>query len=333
MSSDLVYYPDSQPGIRRKRCGRGFSYISIDGTTIDGGAERQRLARLAIPPAYENVWISPLVNGHLQATGTDVRSRKQYRYHPAWSQARSSTKFSSLASFGEALPAIRRRIARDLQAEAGELSFALAAAVFLIDRLSLRIGTREYAVQNGSYGALTLKRRHVRLNDGVVHLNFTAKGGKKVNRKIADGKMMRILEKARDLPGADLLVWVDSEGERHTISSTSLNAYLSGISGADFTAKTFRTWAGSVAAFDAAASAERITIGLMAQAASERLFNTPTIAKSSYIHPAVLDLAGKTLGKLGDETISGLSRAENGLLNFLHHVESEAPQRVMDRAS
>lgn len=332
-TTDLVYYPDSEPGIRRLRRGTGFSFIAADGTRIDNTAERKRLMQLAVPPAYEQVWICPLQNGHLQATGLDARLRKQYKYHAAWSQAQSTTKFSTLVDFGLALPALRRRVARDLASEAGEQSFALAAATFLIDRLSLRIGTRDYAVQNGSYGALTLKRRHVQLADGHVTMNFVAKGGKRVRRRIADRKLMQILGKARDLPGAELLGWLDADGTRHSISSSGLNAYLADASGGDFTAKTFRTWAGTVAAFGAAAGAEPATIGQITAAAADRLHNTPAIAKSSYVHPAVLGLAGQAFAAQAADAIAGLSKVETGLLHFLQSqnitdlVEAGPPSR------
>lgn len=312
---DLVYYPDSEPGIRRIRRGKGFSYIGPDGALIRGAAQ-ERLRKLAVPPAYDRVWICPLENGHLQATGFDARARKQYRYHPAWSQTQSAFKFSTLIDFGLALPAIRRRVARDLAREAGEPEFALAAAVFLIDRLSLRVGSRDYAVQNGSYGALTLKRRHVRLADDHVKLNFIGKGGKRVVKRIVDRKLMRILEKAHDLPGAELLGWVDGIGQRHAISSSSLNAYLSGADAA-FTAKTFRTWAGTAAAFTAACDQQPVTVGAMAEAAAARLHNTPAIAKSSYIHPDVLALAGEPFVMPPADPVAGLSKVEAGLLGFL----------------
>lgn len=315
--ADLVYYPDSEPGLQRVRRGRGFSYIAPDGSRIPPGAEQDRLRKLAVPPAYDRVWICPLENGHLQATGFDARGRKQYRYHPAWSQTQSAFKFSTLIEFGQALAPIRRRVARDLTNDAGDPDFALAAAVFLIDRLSLRVGSRDYAVQNGSYGALTLKCRHVRLAEDHVKLNFIGKGGKRVVKRIVDRKLMRILQKAHDLPGAELLSWHDADGQRHAISSTSLNTYLAEASGGAFTAKTFRTWAGTTAAFAAASAAPPVTVGTMAEAAAERLHNTPAIAKSSYIHPAVLALAGKPFSIPPADPVAGLSRAESALLSFL----------------
>ncbi|MGZ9809319.1 DNA topoisomerase IB [Pseudoroseicyclus sp. H15] len=316
---DLVYYPDHQPGIRRQRRGKGFSYIAADGTRIDRGEERRRLQALAVPPAYENVWISPLHNGHLQATGYDTRERKQYRYYPDWSAARSETKFAGLAEFGRALPAIRRRITRDLGAEAGDKAFALAAAALLIDRLALRVGNDAYLKANGSRGALTLTRRHVRLDGDTLHLSFTAKGGKKVKRKINDKKLQKVLHRARDLPGAELLLWVDEQGERHRVGSSDLNHYLADASGGleGATAKTFRTWAGTRAAYEVAEHAERLSIKAMAEAAAEELGNTPTIARNSYIHPLVLSLADEPVELPPPVELSGLHAAERRLLALL----------------
>lgn len=288
----LVYYPDSRPGISRRRCGRGFTYTAPDGTRIDDAAERARLKALAVPPAYERVWICPRANGHLQATGVDTRSRKQYRYHPDWTAFRAQSKYADLPAFGAALPAIRRRVAHDLNTEAGEESFALAAVIAMIDRLALRVGNSDYAAENGTYGATTLRSRHLRLKDGDLHLGYTSKGGKKVRRKIANSKLQKTLQALDDLPGAELVTWVDDEGAVRTVSSGRVNAWLADITGTEgITAKTFRTWSGSVAALEEASCAETVTIKAMSEAAAARLGNTATIARNSYIHPAVIDLA------------------------------------------
>lgn len=316
----LVFYPDSRPGIRRQRCGRGFTYVAPDGTRVPAGPERDRLVALAVPPAYECVWLCPLPNGHLQATGRDVRGRKQYRYHEAWSAARAETKFASLADFGRCLPSLRRRVARDLDTDAGDRSFALAAAVRLIDRLCLRVGNRRYAQLNGSYGVLTLRPRHVRLKDGQISISYTSKGGRKVRRRLSDRALARVLEKARDLPGAELLSWVDEEGTPHRIDSAELNRYIAEAGGGEgFTAKTFRTWAGTLAAFRLVDGGAEPTLTEMAEAAAVVLGNTPRIARASYIHPAVAALAesgGRTLPS-PKRRRAGLSAAENRLLAFL----------------
>ncbi|WP_240793994.1 DNA topoisomerase IB [Pseudorhodobacter turbinis] len=252
----------------------------------------QRLKSLAVPPAYENVWISPHENGHLQATGVDARGRKQYRYHPVWTSLHAETKFSSLVDFAEALPRIRRKIRRDLSLQPGAERFALAAAVAMIDRLSLRVGNPTYARENGSYGAITLKQKHLRLRNGVLHVAFTGKGGKSVRRQLAEGRLMKVLAQIKDLPGAELLGLIDSDDQPRCISSARLNAYLAEAGKMDgLTVKTFRTWAGTVAAFGVAVDADAPTIKAMAEAAAERLHITATVARNSYIHPDVLALS------------------------------------------
>ncbi|MGR3756299.1 MAG: DNA topoisomerase IB [Tranquillimonas sp.] len=289
---NLVYYPDDRPGITRRRCGRGFTYRAPDGTTIDDRDERRRLAALAGPPAYEDVWICPRRDGHLQASGRDARQRKQYRYHPQWTEFRAQRKYSDLVEFGHALPRIRRRIAEDLRGEAGDLDFAIAAVLGMIDRLSLRVGNAGYAEENGTYGATTLRRRHLKLGKSGLSLNYVAKGGLQVRRRVHDARLARVLHELDDLPGSTLIGWIDEDGKPHEVTSTHVNGRLASITGNDrLTAKTFRTWNGSVAALHAAAEADRITIKEMSEAASRRLSNTPTIARNSYIHPAVIALA------------------------------------------
>lgn len=316
-ASDLVYVSDDQPGISRRRRGRGFTYIAPDGTTIARGAERARLEALAVPPAYEDVWMCPLHNGHLQATGRDARARKQYRYHPDWAEAQARTKFDRLVEFGELLPRIRRRVRRDLQEDVGEQVFALASAVTLIDRTAIRVGSPDYTRENGSYGAVTLKRRHITLDDGQIGLRFTAKAGKKVRRKLNDRRLARILEKISDLPGAELLTWIDDEGQTHRLSSTALNSYIAEAAGTDgVTAKTFRTWKGTLAAYEVAEEGDA-TIKAMAEAAAAELNNTATIARNSYIHPAVIDRAGEGPLRVEGYDRADLRMSEGRLLRFL----------------
>lgn len=321
--ADLVYYSDSQPGIRRERRGTGFSYIAPDGTRIARGPERTRIEALAVPPAYENVWICPLPLGHLQATGYDARERKQYRYHPDWRTWRDSVKFDDLAAFGVALPAIRRRIRRDLSQEAGEKDFAIAAVLAMIDRLAIRVGHPEYAAENKSYGATTLTARHARLKDGVFHLSYRAKGGLRVRAELRDRGLARVLHRLHDLPGKHLVSWLDDEGAPHAVTSSDVNRVLSEITGRPgITSKTFRTWSGSEAALDAAVTAEKPTIKALSEAAAERLHNTPAISRKSYIHPKVIALTEATpedrqalLEELPPR--DGLRVAERALLRLL----------------
>jgi DNA topoisomerase I len=254
--------------------------------------ERARLASLAVPPAYEEVWICPLPHGHLQATGLDARRRKQYRYHPRWTEFRSQLKYGDLADFGRLLPRIRRRIARDLAGEPGERAFAVAAVLAMIDRLSVRVGSSGYAEENGTYGATTLRHHHLKLTRKGISLRFPGKGGKEVNRQVRDTRLGRVLHDLDDLPGATLVSWLDTEGRAREVTAGDVNAYLAEVTGEDrFTAKTFRTWNGSVAALGAVTPGEVPRIKAMAAAAADRLANTPTIARNSYIHPEVLRLS------------------------------------------
>lgn len=261
--------------------------------------------------------MSPLANGHLQATGRDARKRKQYRYHADWARLQAETKFAQLLLFGAALPRLRRQLGRDLTAEVGAREFALAAAVSLIDRAALRVGHPDYTEQNGSYGALTLRNRHMRLNGREIRLDYRAKGGKRVRKQLVDRTLARALEKAGDLPGARLFSWQDDAGELHPLSSDQLNSYIAEASGCETaTAKTFRTWAGTVAAFEQAEKGGA-TIKSMAQAAAERLHNTPAMARNSYIHPQVIDLAGAEPPKVSAPRKANLYAVENRLLHYL----------------
>ena len=320
--TDLVYYPDSEPGIRRLRCGRGFRYLDPDGRPVSS-EERARIRALAIPPAYERVWICPDPLGHLQATGHDARGRKQYRYHPGWTEVQSGRKYARLAEFGRALPALRRRILRDLSDEAAEADFALAAVVGLLDRLALRIGNADYAVENGSYGLTTLKPRHVRILEGEIAFRFPAKGGRLVQCRLKDRRLHRALERMQDLPGGRLFSWRDAGGGLHSVSCQGVNRWLAEVTGKPFTAKTFRTWAGTLAAFRLAQAAEAPpTVKALALAAAERLHNTPAIARSSYIHPSVLALAedGAPLRRLRPVPLSGLRAGEGALIALLERA-------------
>jgi DNA topoisomerase-1 len=292
----LVYVSDEMPGIARRRSGRGFRYLTASGAAV-GAEERRRIERLAIPPAWEGVWICAEPLGHLQATGIDAAGRKQYRYHPEWSSWRARAKYAALPAFGAALARFRARVRRDLEGEAGGLDFTIAAVAMLLDRLHLRVGSAAYTARNRTYGATTLQNRHLRLGDGVLRLRYRAKGGRMTEHTIRDRRLHRIFEAIDDLPGRNLFTWLDDEGAVHTIGSHHVNAYLAERTGvAGVTAKTFRTWAGTLAAFEASrAAGGGIGIKGMAEAAAARLHNTPAIARASYIHPAVLDLAGLPL--------------------------------------
>jgi DNA topoisomerase-1 len=323
----LVYVSDTEPGIRRQRKGKGFCYRLPDGSLVCEPDQKRRIASLGLPPAYENVWICLHENGHLQATGFDARGRKQYRYHKDWQSFRSVAKFDQLIEFGQALPTIRRRVLRDLDSGADDIRGILAALATLLDEAHLRVGNQAYVKENGTYGATTLLKRHIKMTDGRIELKFRAKGGKRVQRSLKHPRLQKILEEIADLPGRQLFVWKDETGALKSVESGRLNAYLAEISGIAITAKTFRTWAGSLAAFGAARATievgERPTVKEMAEASAEVLHNTPAISRSSYIHPLIIALADKNR-PLPDsemlpvgEALRGLRADENRLLHFL----------------
>ena len=317
LPTGLRWYPDNRPGITRRKAGRGWSYRAPDGTTIDNRQERARINALAVPPAYENVWISPLVNGHLQATGRDAAARKQYRYHEKLADFRARTKFDRLAEFGAALPRIRRHIHDSLQGEPDSPDFAIAAVLRLIDRASLRVGTPEYAEDRKTYGATTLRSRHVDLGDDGIRLHYRGKGGQMVKKTVRDQTLQRALQRLDDLPGGSVIQWQDEAGETRTVGPEQINGWLRDrIDGA--TAKTFRTWNGSVAALETVlGNPDPVTIKTMCEAAADRLHNTPAIARKSYIHPDVIALAGTGTAVRVPDAPTGLRQPERALLGLL----------------
>ena len=318
----LVYYPDSEPGIARKRRGRGFSYHGPDGALVDT-AERERLVALAVPPAYDDVWLSPYPNGHLQATGRDEKGRKQYRYHPDWTAHQYLVKFDGLVALGRALPRLRRWIASHLRGDVGAFETALAATLALIDRASLRVGDPGYTLVNGSHGATTLLPEHVETDGGAIALSFIAKGGQAVEKALHAPKLAEVLEESQDLPGAHLISWIDTDGTGYGIRGEQINAKLRDLCGEGVTAKALRTWNGTHAAFMVATTTEgSLTISAMASAAADRLHNTETIARGSYIHPSVIALAewpaDERLALLeGDTPRGGWRVGEAALVSFL----------------
>jgi DNA topoisomerase-1 len=328
----LVYVSDEVPGITRRRRGEGFSYQDAKGCAVTGH-ERLRCVGLGIPPAWERVWICADPAGHLQATGFDAAGRKQYRYHPAWSSWRAEAKYAGLAAFGRALARLRAGIERDLGGAAGEREVSLAAIAVLLDRLHLRVGSAAHTARNRTFGATTLQRRHLRLGDGELRLRYRGKGGRIAEHTMRDRRLHRIFEAIHDLPGRNLFTWLDDSGEVQIIGSHHVNLYLAERSGVEgVSAKTFRTWAGTLAAFAAARAATgRLAVRAMAEAAAERLHNTPAIARSAYIHPSVLGLAALDPGAR-QERLRGLAPAgpvrlradERRLIGFLEAKVEEA---------
>ncbi len=327
----LVWISDDAPGIRRLRIGDDFAYRGVDGKRIRKAAELQRIRSLAVPPAYEDVWISPKPDGHLQATGRDARGRKQYRYHPEWRFARDADKFERMLEFGAALPRVRARVKADLavpvSARPGREQ-VLATIVRLLDKTYVRIGNEEYARTNHSFGLTTLKNRHVAVRGSQIRLRFRGKSGVEHEVDLDDPRVARVVRRCQAMPGQDLFQYQDEDGSRHGVGSVDVNDYLREASGADFTAKDFRTWHASVHALDlwaercaADVSCRRTASQLLAEVA-KRLGNTVAVCKKSYVHPRVLEtlataVDADALEGLTPARRAGLTAAERRLLAFL----------------
>jgi DNA topoisomerase I len=294
LAAGLRHADDSQPGITRKRLKQAFAYFDVNGKRIEDEREIARINALAIPPAYADVWICPDPRGHIQATGRDARGRKQYRYHPQWRETRDADKFGRMVAFGCALPKIRARVERDLARRGMPREKVIAAVVQLLDTTLIRVGSVEYARENHSYGLTTLRKKHVTIRSGEVRFRFAGKGGAEHDVSISNPRVKRIVRMCAELPGHDLFQYVD-DGTRRTVGSADINDYLRTASGADFTAKDYRTWAGSVFAMaalrqlvcESAADARRHVIATVKEVAA-LLRNTPAVCKRCYIHPDVI---------------------------------------------
>jgi DNA topoisomerase-1 len=332
-AAGLRYTTDAQPGIRRKLNGRGFVYAGTNGRLIRNASEIQRIRALAIPPAWTAVWICSDSRGHLQATGRDARGRKQYRYHPKWREVRDETKYDRMMGFAQALPAIRQRTARDLARKGLPREKVLATVVQLLEKTLIRVGNGEYARHNRSFGLTTLRDGHVEVAGRKVRFAFRGKSGVEHDVDLEDARLARIVRQCRDLPGYDLFQYVDERGQRQSVGSADVNAYLKEITGQDFTSKDFRTWAGTVLAaqmlreLDAADSATRARKNIVqaVEAVAKRLGNTKAVCRKCYIHPAVLDayLDGSMLDTVASHAArlgrsnSGLSSEERAVLGLL----------------
>ena len=296
-SAGLRWVSDARAGWRRVRAGRGFKYVAADGRLLRDARVLSRIRALAIPPAWKDVWICPDPRGHIQATGRDARGRKQYRYHPRWREVRDETKYSRLLEFGCALPAIRARVDRDLARRGLPREKVLATVLRLLEKTLIRVGNEEYARANRSFGLTTLTDRHVKVRGGRIHFRFRGKSGKVHEFGIEDRGLSAIVKRIQDLPGQELFQYVDARGRRRSVGSGDVNAYLREVSGHDFTAKDFRTWAGTVRASFALAAlpppaSQRQGKRLVKDAIGEvarRLGNTPAICRKSYVHPAVVE--------------------------------------------
>jgi len=330
----LRYVTDDTPGIARRRNGKGFTYHRADGSRVRDPATLKRIASLVIPPAWQDVWIAPDPHGHLQATGRDARGRKQYRYHPDWTTVRGDLKYGRMITFGKALPAIRRRAQADLRKAPLSRERVLATVVRLLEKTLIRVGNEEYARANGSFGLTTLQDRHVAVRGSRVQFRFRAKSGVLQTIDLEDATLARSVKRCQDLPGQTLFQYVDGEGSRQRVDSGDVNDYLREITGRDFTAKDFRTWAGTVLAATAlhefggapTETARKRQLVKAIEAVARRLGNTRAVCRKCYVHPAVFDsyLDGVTIDvvaararRIMARDLTRLSPAEAAVLALL----------------
>ncbi len=335
----LRYLSDDVPGIRRRKRGSGFEYVAPNGRPVRDLSELRRIRSLAVPPAYRDVWIAPLPDAHVQATGRDARGRKQYRYHPRWREVRDETKYARMLAFAKALPAMRRRVKRDLGRRGMARERVLATVVRLLETTAIRVGNDEYARANGSFGLTTLRNGHASVRGGEVSFRFRGKSGVKHAVSLHEPRLAKIVRACQDLPGQQLFEYLDAGGNVHAVDSSDVNAYIREISGGDFTAKDFRTWLGTLECAAALAKVEAETQGDRKRHVVEaianvakRLGNTPAVCKKCYIHPEVIAafveegrLAAGQCGAAG--ATRGLTAGERALVQLLRRRTRETPQR------
>ena len=341
-AAKLRYVSDRKPGFTRKRVDDGFEFFDTDGSKITDEATIARIKKLAIPPAYTDVWICRDPNGHLQAVGRDARGRKQYRYHPNWRAVRDENKYGKMLVFGRVLPTIREQVGKDLSLPGLPKRKVLAAIVALLEKTMMRVGNAEYAKENKSYGLTTLRNRHARVRGSRVTFDFRGKHGIEHHIDLQDRRLARVVERCRDLPGQDLFQYLDEQGERRSIGSEDVNEYLHEIAGEDITAKDFRTWAATTLAaatlaelerFDTKAATKKVVLEAV-EGVAKRLGNTPAICRKCYIHPAVFEgyldgslaegLKQRADELLGQPAASGLTAQEVALTAFLSRRLGEA---------
>jgi len=321
----LRYVTDDMPGIKRVKAGKGFKYVGPDGQTTSE-EDLRRIKSLVIPPAWTDVWICSLSNGHLQATGHDVRGRKQYRYHPRWREVRDATKYNRMIEFGKVLPKIRKRVQQDMRLPGLQKEKVLATVVRLLEVSLIRVGNEEYARENKSFGITTMRDQHVDISGSKLRFRFRGKAGKQHEIEVSDPRLAPIVKRCQDVPGQELFQYLDDDGQRQSIGSADVNAYLKEITGEEFTAKDFRTWAGTVLAARALQELEQVDSQAKAkknivraiEAVSQMLGNTPTICKKCYVHPAVLEayMYGALLSTLR-------ARAEQKIASSLGNLRPE----------
>jgi DNA topoisomerase I len=326
---ELRFSTDAEPGITRRRSGTGFCYFHPDGRRITDEALLQRIRSLAVPPAYQRVWICSDAKGHLQATGIDARGRKQYRYHPRWRSVRDAHKFERMLAFGRSLPRIHRRLAYDLKRPGMPREKVLATVVKLLEKTLIRIGNREYARANGSYGLTTLRNHHVNVRGGSVRFSFRGKHGIRHEVKVEDPRMARIVRRCLELPGQELFTYIDEQGVARDVGSTDVNGYLREVAGEAFTAKDFRTWYATSAALETLSGVEfrtaREARAKLKEALADiarKLANTPTMCRKCYINPVVIDAF--LAGELRQRRVGRSSNERARLLHFLGRLPAGA---------
>jgi DNA topoisomerase-1 len=344
-AAGLRYVGDAAPGITRARSvskrGGGFRYVGADGRAVRKADELQRIANIAIPPAWTDVWICPSTNGHIQATGRDARGRKQYRYHKRWRAERDATKYERIIAFGAALPRIRARVDADLRGPDLSRERVLATVVRLLDTTYIRVGNEEYARENRSFGLTTMQDRHVEVEGSRLSFQFRGKSGKQHSVTVSDRRVARIITRLQDLPGQQLFQWQDDDGEVRGVESDDVNEYVREAAGDDFTAKDFRTWAGTVLAawalqelgqYASQIEAKRNVVAAV-ESVARHLGNTPAICRRCYVHPEIVSahLDGALLANLehhAEETLAtsldDLSGREAAVLAFLRRRIAEA---------
>lgn len=343
-AAGLVYVSDEDRGIRRERRGDAFEYYKANGDRLTDEATLERIRKLAIPPAYTDVWICPKANGHLQATGRDARGRKQYRYHPQFRELRESTKYEHMLEFARALPAIRARLAEHMALRGLPREKVLATVVHLLETTLIRVGNDDYARDNKSYGLTTLRNPHVKVEGSELRFQFKGKSGKMWRLQVKDRRIARIIRACQELPGQRLFQYQDEAGEVREVTSADVNAYLREITGADITAKDFRTWAGTVLAalalqgfeaFDTQA-AQKKNLKAAIEKVAARLGNTPTICRKCYVHPEVLGayVEGKLLlevkGKVEEELRGDLASLKPEEAAVLAMLEARLKRTLED---
>jgi DNA topoisomerase-1 len=296
-AAGLRYVTDDRPGITRKKAGTGFRFVDTAGKPVRDADTLRRIRALVIPPAWTKVWICPLASGHVQATGRDGKGRKQYRYHARWREVRDETKYERMIAFAEALPRIRVRVDADLARPGLDREKVLATVVRLLETTLIRVGNEEYARQNKSYGLTTMRDEHVDVHGATMSFHFRGKSGKDHAIDLRDARLARIVKRCEALPGHELFKYLDGSGQPHSIESSDVNEYLHAIGGEEFTAKDFRTWAGTVLAalalnelekFDSQTQAKKNVVDAI-KSVAQRLGNTPSVCRKCYVHPAILD--------------------------------------------